>query len=62
MKPTEEQEHNKKILEIVYTPEKKNIWDEEMEIAGEKFINGEINFVEYMTTRSELRARLGYPA
>jgi len=61
LKSTQEQIDNEKLLESIYTPEKKEIWDVEMGVAGEKFINEKINFDQYMTIRSKLRARLGYP-
>jgi len=61
MKPTQEQIDNQKILDTVYTPEKQKIWLAEMKIAGNKWKNDEIDFDEYMETRSKLRARLGYP-
>ena len=56
------QDEAQKLMDTIYTPEKKKIWDKEMEEAGEKFTNGDIDFDEYMQFRSDLRKRLGYPA
>lgn len=62
MKPTQEQLDNQKIIETVYTPAKEKIWIAEMKIIGNKWRSDEIDFEEYMKSRSKLRARLGYPA
>lgn len=55
------QEEAEKLIKTIYTPEKKKIWNEEMDGAGIKFTNGDIDFVEYMEFRADLRKRLGYP-
>ncbi len=56
------QKEAEKLLKTIYTPEKQEIWDEEMNEMGDNFVNGEINFDEYMQFRKDLRKRLGYPA
>ena len=55
------QEEAKKLMETIYTPEKKAIWKKKMDIAGEKWINKEIVFEEYMEIRKNLRKELGFP-
>lgn len=56
------QDEAEKLIKTIYTPEKKKIWDKEMNEAGIKFENEDIDFDEYMQFRSDLRKRLGYPA
>jgi len=56
------QKEAQKLHDKIYTPEKKKIWDREMDEAGEKWENEDINFDEYMQFRRDLRKRLGYPA
>jgi hypothetical protein len=48
--------------DLIYTPEKKKIWDREMNKAGKKWEDGTITFEAYMALRRRLRTRLGYPA
>jgi hypothetical protein len=49
------------MMNTIYTPEKKTIFTKEMDSVGEKFINGEMSFDEYMDFRRDLRKRLGFP-
>jgi len=49
------------MMKLIYSPEKKKIWDEEMAKAGERWESDEIEFDEYMKIRTKLRKRLGYP-
>ncbi len=56
------QDEAQKLIDTIYTPEKKKIWAKEMEEEGEKFISGETSFEQYMKFRAKLRQKLGYPA
>ena len=56
------QQKNEALLKTIYTPEKKKIWDKEMEKAGKKFVNDEMSFDKYVDFRRKLRTRLGFPA
>ncbi len=56
-----DQKEAEKIMKTVYTPEKQKIWIKEMKEAGDKFVDGDIDFDEFMKFRADLRKRLGYP-
>jgi len=55
------QDEARELLATIYTQEKKAIWNKEMDLLAEKWNNDEIDFIEYMNGRNELRKKLGFP-
>ena len=56
------QEQAEQLIKTIYTPEKKELWQSKMNILGDKFMNEEITYDQYMNQRRKLRKELGFPA
>ena len=56
------QKQAEKLITSIYTPEKKKLWQSKMNILGDKFMNEEITYDDYMNERRKLRKELGFPA